>query len=47
MAFKNYQSSFKILPNIKFTLKILPTTSNVLPKWQKFVKSGHTAYQSW
>ena len=33
MAYKIYQNSFKILPNTKYTLKILPKTLNILPKW--------------
>ena len=42
MTNKVYQSSFKIQPNTKFTLKILPKTSKSLPKWRNFAKSGHT-----
>ena len=30
------------MPNTKLPLKILPKTFRVLPKWQKFAKSGHT-----
>ena len=36
------QSRFKILPNTKQTIKILPKSCYVLPKWQNFAKSGHT-----
>ena len=42
MAYKIYQNSFKILPNTKYTLKILPKTLNILPKWRNFAISGHT-----
>ena len=36
------QSMFSILPNKKETVKILPNTSKLLPKWRIFPKSGHT-----
>ena len=39
MANKICQISFKILPNAKYTLKILPKTLNILPN---FASSGHT-----
>ena len=29
-------------PNIKSTLKNLPKTFKIVPKWQNFAKSGHT-----
>ena len=32
-----------ILPNNKWTVKNLPKTGKLLPKWRKFDKSGHTA----
>ena len=40
MAYKIYQSSFTILPSTKYTLKILPKTWKILPKWRNFTKSG-------
>ena len=42
-ANKIYRIYFKILPNTKYTIKILPNTLNILSKWQNFAKSGHTA----
>ena len=39
MAYIIYQRRFKILPSKKYTLKILPKTYNILPKWRNFVKS--------
>ena len=32
------------MPNIKSTLKKLPKTLNILPKWRNFAKSGCTAH---
>ena len=46
MAFEIYQSRFKILPNTKFTLKILPKTLKILPKRRNFAKSSHTGPDS-
>ena len=43
MAYKIFQTSFKFLPNPKYTLKILSKTYKILPKWRNFAKSGHTA----
>ena len=42
MAYKSYQISFNILPDTKYTLKILAKTWNNLPQWRNFAKSGHT-----
>ena len=37
------QSRLIILPNKKYTVKNLPKTCKLLPTWQNFAKSGHTA----
>ena len=34
-AYKICQTRFKILPNIKYTLKKLPKTFKILPKWRQ------------
>ena len=31
------------MPNTKLTLKELPKTIKIFPKWRNFAKSGHTA----
>ena len=36
------QSRLKILPNKKLTVKKLPKTCKILPKWLNFAKSGHS-----
>ena len=36
------QSRLSILPNRKQTVKNLPRTCKLLPKWRNFAKSGHT-----
>ena len=38
-------SNFKILPNTKYTLKFLPNTLRILPKWWNFAKSVHTGQE--
>ena len=38
------QSRLSILPNRKQTVKNLPRTCKLLPKWRNFAKSGHTAW---
>ena len=40
------QSRLNILPNKKYTVKNLPKTSKLLPKWQNFATSGHTVCSS-
>ena len=35
-----FQSKINILQNTKLTLKNLPKTFKVVPKWRKFAKSG-------
>ena len=37
-----YQSRLSILTNKKWTVKTLPKTCTLLPKWQIFAKSGPT-----
>ena len=37
------QSKDNILPNTKKTLKKLPNSFIIVPKWRNFAKSGHTA----
>ena len=39
-------SRSKILPSTKLSLQKLPETSNLLPKWQNFAKTDHTAVTS-
>ena len=41
---KNGQSRFKILPNMKGTLKKLPKILKYSTKWRNFAKSGNTDY---
>ena len=45
MAYKIYQICSIILPHTKYTLKILPKTLNILPKWRNLAKPGHTGPQ--
>ena len=40
------QSQLSILPNKKWTIKNLPKTGKLLPKWQNFAKSGHTTQRT-
>ena len=35
-------SRLNILPNNKYTVKKLPETCKLWPKWRNFAKSGHT-----
>ena len=39
------QSQLSILPNMKWTVKILPKTGKIFPKWRNNAKSGHTAHK--
>ena len=39
------QNRLSILANRKYTVKNLPRTSKLLPKWQNFAKSGHTGHK--
>ena len=43
-SIKEFQRRFNILPHVKYTLKQLPKTLNILTLWQKFAKSGHTVW---
>ena len=45
-AYKICQSMFKIAPNTKHTLKMLPIYFQCLPKLRNFPKSGHSLYRS-
>ena len=36
------QRRLSIWANKKYTVENLPKTCKLLPKWQKFAKSGHT-----
>ena len=41
--FNNFgESKINILPNTKLTLKNLPKTYKIVPKWRNFVQYGHT-----
>ena len=39
------QSQLSILPNMKWTVKNLPKTGKLLPKWRNIAKSGHTTFR--
>ena len=41
------QSRLSILPNRKWTVKILPKICKVLPNWRNFAQSSHTAWRRW
>ena len=38
------QSRIIFLPNTKYTLKNLPKSFKIVPKWRNFAKSGHTVF---
>ena len=39
-----YHSWIKILQNTKKSIKNLPKTFKIVPKWRNFAKSGHTGW---
>ena len=43
---KIYRSQYQYLPNIEYTLKKLPKTFQLMPKWRNFAKFGHTGVTS-
>ena len=42
MTYKICQSGSQRMPNTSYTVKKLPISCKILPKWWNFAKSGHT-----